>query len=295
MSEILDEQEDAPTRKGRGPSCAVISGTKLDALLRTEDGKPASQSRSYKQEAVPGFSGDAVSCEWRVGVDSAGEPNTAEIELRRGSAIIGEMKVRRETSADGEQVWNVWHRFVVEGERGAGIGTYALKTVESFIGGLNFAKPPGVKTIEFQISQPSVIDFALSKGYAFKGLNAEDKRSDYDRFKTQTKEHEKDPAFTKRGELPGFIIAKLATEDGKSKDMVLIDREKLAAYAKERGRSVEDYLDTDYAIDPRTGEETEEIASEFKRLSATWEELSGSEEQRLPFIYRAGLRKTLMP
>lgn len=293
MGEVLDEQEDAPLSRGRGPSFAVISGTRLDALLHAEAGKAVPKARSYKQESVAGLTGAPVSCEWSVGVDGKGMPSTAEIELRRGSVVIGEMKARLEKSSDGELVWNVWHRFVHEGGRGSGVGTYALNTIESFISGLNFAKPPGTKTIEFQLSQPSVIDFAMSKGYAFKGVDAEEKSSAYNRFKTQAKEHAKDAAYTERGELPSFILVKLATEDGKSKDMVLVDREKLVAYAKERGNSIEDYLDDDSAVDPRTGEETGELASKYKRLTVTWEELSGKDEQRLPFIYRAGLRKTL--
>lgn len=288
-----DKQERQPSGQERATGYAVLTGDRLSALLETDASSKSSRERRYKQEKIPGFPGTPVSCEWKVGLDANNMPTTAEIELRREGKIIGEMKVRMEVGPDQKQIWNIWHRFVSENERGVGVGAYALKTVESFVESLNHKKQAGAATLEFQLSQPSVIEFAGSKGYEFGGEGAAESAEIYERFKKEAAEHANDPAFTERGELPSFILAKTRTEDGKPKDTVLILRDRLNQYAAEKGEDPESYLDADMVIDPQTYEETGELASGYRSIFLSWEELAGTEDQRLPFVFRAKMRKTI--
>lgn len=292
MQEGVEGKEQSSPKAEKATGFAILTGDKLSALLETVDGKKLSEQRTYTQENVPGIPGEPVSCDWRVGLNN-GVPVDAEIQLRRGGALLGEMKVRMQKDPDGKEVWNIWHRFVNEGERGTGMGTYALQTVESFIEGLNHKRQAGAPTLSFEVSQPSVIDFALAKGYEFKGEDGAESEAMYARFKEEAQTHAQDPEFTERGILPSFIIAKLKTEDGAPKDMVLIDKQKLEAFAKERDDSVDYYLEADMVTDPRTGEETGELASQFKSITLTWEELTHVGNRGLPFVFRGKLQKTL--
>lgn len=157
--------------------------------------------------------GRTLTCKWKIERDEQSTPKSVRVMLFdpafEGAIADFELETGNE-HASSKEMWYLHLRYVAQGMRGLGLGSFALKTVEETIRTLYASKALTKETsltVELTSARPTVIELCLKNGYRM----IENKEL-WDQFVTEREQHKDDPAWRTRKELPSFFLARPATD-----------------------------------------------------------------------------------